>query len=85
MNKALQESLQFEKRSFKEDEAGVYIGMSRSFLRQGRMTGELERHIPPPPFIKLGRRSIRYLREDLDAWLEQFSKYEHTSSGSSIN
>jgi len=66
-----------EKRAFKEDEAATYISMSRSFLRQGRMTGPLQNKISPPPFIKLNR-TIRYLREDLDQWLEQFSKHLHT-------
>jgi predicted DNA-binding transcriptional regulator AlpA len=78
MKKPIQGHTQVKKRGFKEDEAGDYIGMSRSFLRQGRMTGKLDGKIPPPPFLKLGNRSIRYLKEDLDAWLAQFRKYEHT-------
>ncbi len=67
-----------QKRGFKEEEASDYLGFSRSFLRQGRMTGELENKIPPPPFIKVGNRAIRYLKEDLDEWLDQFLKYQHT-------
>jgi predicted DNA-binding transcriptional regulator AlpA len=63
-----------EKRSFTEEEASFYIGMSRSFLRQSRMTGDLEGRIPAPVFIKVGSRAIRYLREDLDAWLGLFTK-----------
>lgn len=62
------------KRAFSEKEASTYIGMSRSFLRKGRMNGELESSIPPPPHIRMGSRTIRYLREDLDAWLEQFKR-----------
>jgi predicted DNA-binding transcriptional regulator AlpA len=60
------------KRSFSEQEASQYIGLSRSFLRQARMNGALKGSIPPPKFIRLGSRTIRYLKEDLDAWLEQF-------------
>jgi predicted DNA-binding transcriptional regulator AlpA len=66
------------KRGFNEEEASGYISMSRSFLRQSRMTGQLEGRIPGPPFIKVGSRAIRYLREDLDMWLEQFNKHQHT-------
>ena len=66
------------KRGYKEEEASEYIGMSRSFLRQARMTGQLDGRIPPPPFLKVGSRAIRYLKEDLDQWLDQFHKYQHT-------
>lgn len=66
------------KRGYKEEEASEYIGMSRSFLRQSRMTGQLDGRIPAPPFLKIGSRAIRYLKEDLDQWLDQFSKCQHT-------
>lgn len=59
--------------SFKENEAALYIGMSRSFLRQGRMNGDRENRTPTPPYLKIGR-SVRYLKEDLDHWLEQFRR-----------
>ena len=48
----------------KEREAANYIGMSRSFLAQGRMKGK------GPIFCKVGR-SIRYRLEDLDAWIQE--------------
>lgn len=67
-----------EKRSFTEKEAATYIGMSRSYLRQSRMTGVLRTRTSPPRFIKVGTRAVRYLREDLDHWLEQFAKHIHT-------
>ena len=50
--------------------------MSRSFLRQARMDGNRENRTPAPPFIKIGR-AVRYLREDLDAWLESFVRRTH--------
>jgi len=65
------------KRAFDEKSAATYIDMSRSFLRQGRMYGQREGKIPPPKFLKAGKRKIIYLREDLDGWLEQFQKAEH--------
>lgn len=65
------------KRGYSEKEAARYIGMSESFLRHGRINGRREGHIPPPQFIKAGKRKIIYLQEDLDAWLEQFSRAEH--------
>lgn len=66
------------KRSFTEQEAATYIALSRSFLRQSRMTGPLQSGIPAPKFIKLGSRTIRYLIEDLDQYLDQFEKHNHT-------
>ncbi len=53
------------RRAFSEEEASRYIGMSVSWLRHGRMNGDES----APPFLKIGR-SVRYLRDDLDAWLE---------------
>jgi predicted DNA-binding transcriptional regulator AlpA len=58
-------------RTLTEREAAAYISMSRSYLRQGRMNGDREGRTPAPPWLKINR-SIRYLKEDLDAWLEQF-------------
>ena len=58
-----------EKRAFTEKETSIYIGMSRSFLRQSRMEGNRKNRTPAPPFIRIGR-SIRYLKEDLDMWLD---------------
>jgi len=64
------------KRALSEIETSEYIGMSRSYLRQSRMDGERDSRTPAPPFIKIGR-SVRYLREDLDTWLNKFHKLEH--------
>jgi len=49
------------------DEAAEYIGFSPSWMRQSRMSGRVD----TPPFLRVGGRSIRYLRTDLDRWLEQ--------------
>jgi predicted DNA-binding transcriptional regulator AlpA len=53
---------------FTEKETAIYIGMSRGFLRQDRMNGYRENRTTGPRFLKIGR-SIRYLKDDLDAWL----------------
>lgn len=54
-----------------EKDAAIYICMSRSFLRQGRMKNARESRTPTPPYLKIGR-SVRYLIEDLDTWLGMF-------------
>ena len=66
------------KRSLTEKEAAEYIGMSCSFLRQDRMNGLRKNRTPGPNFIKIGR-TIRYLREELDKWLEMY-RVERSSS-----
>jgi predicted DNA-binding transcriptional regulator AlpA len=35
------------------------------------MDGMRENRTPGPPFVKVGR-AVRYLVEDLDAWLERY-------------
>ena len=65
------------KRALTEIETAVYIGMSRSFLRRARMEGNSDSRTPSPPFIKIGR-SVRYIKDDLDNWLDEFSKLEHS-------
>lgn len=63
------------RRAISERDAAKYIGMSRSFLAQARMDGPRKNRTPAPPFIKIGR-SVRYLREDLDNWLDSFAKHD---------
>lgn len=69
-------SIKLNPRALTEVEAANYIGMSRSYLAQSRMDGKRDTRTPAPPFIKIGR-SVRYLREDLDQWLDNFYKLEH--------
>ena len=54
-----------------DEETARYIGMSESFLRQSRMNGDRHNRTSGPKYLKIGR-AVRYLKEDLDAWL-----YEH--------
>jgi predicted DNA-binding transcriptional regulator AlpA len=66
------------KRALTEIETAEYIGMSRSFLRQSRMEANRfkDDQTSAPQHIKIGR-SVRYLREDLDQWLDSFFKQSH--------
>ncbi|MEZ9302561.1 helix-turn-helix domain-containing protein [Vibrio breoganii] len=73
-------NLTIDKRAYTEQETAEYIGMSRSFLRQSRMEGHRRNRTIAPPFIKIGR-AVRYLKEDLDAWLDSHSKLEHLLIG----
>ena len=58
------------KRALTEKEAAQYVGQSHHTLRKARCEGQLPNHTPTPPFIRLGR-SVRYLREDLDSFLDE--------------
>ncbi len=66
----------YSKRSLRDKEASEYIGMSESWLRHNRISGQRFGRVAGPRFIKVGR-SVRYLKEDLDAWLGQFPKRDH--------
>ncbi|MCG9626918.1 helix-turn-helix domain-containing protein [Vibrio mediterranei] len=72
------------KRAFTEQETAEYIGMSRSFLRQARMEGQRKNRTIAPPFIKVGR-AVRYLKEDLDNWLESHRKLDCLPCGVSYD
>lgn len=63
-----------QQRALTEAQAAEYLSVSRALLRQSRMNGEREGRLSGPAWIKMGSRSIRYLKEDLDAWLESFPK-----------
>jgi predicted DNA-binding transcriptional regulator AlpA len=65
-----------KKRALTEVETAKYIGMSRSYLRQSRMEGNRTNRTPAPSFIKIGR-SVRYLIEDLDSWLDSLARRSH--------
>lgn len=58
-------------RGMSEREAAIYIGVARISLRQGRCEGKRDNRMPPPPYVKIGRK-ILYLRDDLDRWLETY-------------
>ena len=53
-------------------ETGEYLGISKKTLANWRSKGT------SPKFIKLGNK-VFYLKEDLDAWIQQFSGFTSTS------
>jgi predicted DNA-binding transcriptional regulator AlpA len=56
-----------------EIQAAIYLGVSRQFLRKGRMEGHRPNHAERPPFIKSGRM-VRYAIADLDEWIARHRK-----------
>lgn len=46
-------------------EAACHLGIQPSTLAVWRCEGRY-----PIPYLKVGRRTVRYRREDLDAWLK---------------
>lgn len=52
-----------------EVDAAFYLGVSVSSLRKSRMNGPRANQLPPPPYVKLGRRVI-YRAADLAQFLE---------------
>lgn len=63
-----------DKRVFTTREAAQYLGISYSYLRTIRMTGQIKDWVPPPPHILVGG-AIRYDRKDLDRWLDEAPRY----------
>jgi len=60
--------------ALREADAAKYLDVSIAFLRDariGRSSG--------PPFVRISRKVVRYLRADLDRWLE--SKRVLTKAG----
>jgi hypothetical protein len=53
---------------FNEFDAAHYIYMSVAYLRADRSRGHIGGTTPGPAYLRLGR-TIRYRRDDLDAWL----------------
>jgi len=51
-----------------ENDAAAYLGISRISLRQGRSDGKRSNRMPPPPFVRVGRK-ILYIKKDLDDFL----------------
>lgn len=62
------ENQPIQRRLLTDPEAATYLGVSLSFLRQGRMEGRRANRSPGPPFIRMGR-AIRYDLQDLNNWL----------------
>jgi len=66
-----------EKRVLTTREAAAYIGVSYSYLRAIRNAGPVKGRVTPPPMILFDENSektARYLKEDLDKWLNSRKK-----------
>ena len=59
-------------------DAANFIGVSPATMRLSRHTGELFKNVPAPRFMKIGR-AIRYRRETLIEWSEQWGEFENTA------
>jgi hypothetical protein len=64
------------RRELTESEAAVYIGRSKSFLRQCRVYGGTGKRPRGPKYTRDSARSIRYPIEELDKWLQSRARYE---------
>ena len=60
-------------------EAAEYLGFADVTLRNARYTGMLA-GVAAPAFRKLGRKTVRYERATLVAWLAQFGERTSTSA-----
>jgi len=49
-----------------EADAARFLAVSRSYLRCARSTGDPT----APPFVRIGRRGVRYRVDDLLQWVE---------------
>jgi predicted DNA-binding transcriptional regulator AlpA len=65
-------------------EAAVYLGMSEEWLKKVRKTGIVTHGGDLPKFIRIGR-SVRYLKSDLDRFLDSRTKYNHLAHSHSSN
>lgn len=58
-------------------EAAKYLGLQPSTLRNARSTGKLA-GTTPPAYLKIGT-IVRYEKEVLDSWLNQFQPHTSTT------
>lgn len=57
------------------EQAAVLLGFHPSYLAKARLTGT------GPRFLKIGARSVRYRRSDIDAWLADKTRISTADSG----
>jgi hypothetical protein len=62
-----------QKRGFRTVEAAQYIGRSASWLRKKRLRAADDHGDPGPRYLKTDSGGAIYLREDLDAWLDDLA------------
>lgn len=59
------------------------IGTTSHMLRCARSTGQLYKGIPGPRYCKMGR-AIRYRRQDLETWLEQYASLSRRTTKEAV-
>ncbi len=59
-----------------EADAAIYIGRSKSFLRNCRREGKKGKRPRGPKYTRTSERAIRYPVEELDKWLANRERYE---------
>ena len=57
-----------EQQLLNEQAVAVFLGVSRAWLRERRMSGIRRGLTPGPPYVRLGR-AIRYDLRDLEQWI----------------
>lgn len=65
-----------KKRLLSTQHAAVYIDMSEEYLRRARIKGTSGSGAIAPKFIKIGR-SVKYPLEELDSFIDSFTRYDH--------
>ena len=71
---AMANNLAIPKRGFGTTHAARYIGRSPSWLRKKRLRGPDDVGDPGPRWLRTSTGGAIYLREDLDAWLDQLAE-----------
>lgn len=59
-------------------EAAHYLGVTEQMLRLSRHKKELFKGVQAPQYLKLGT-AVRYRKDELDRWLNQFKQYKTTA------
>jgi len=67
-----------DKRVFDTVEAAEYLDMGAEWLKKTRRTGVINGTTPSPTYIKVGS-SVKYLKDDLDKFLNCLPKYQHSA------
>jgi len=67
-----------DKRVLDTVEAADYLNMGIEWLKKTRRTGIINGTIPAPTYIKVGS-SVKYLKDDLDKFLNGLTKYQHSA------
>ena len=60
------------KQLLNEKDAATYLGYSIHSLRKARLNGQLG-GVEAPKFTRIGTKTVRYNKDDLDAWIAKVS------------